>query len=101
MSVADQVMIIYAAVNDYLADIDVKDVQRFERLFLKFMREHKPEVGKAIAETGMLEPDVEKELKAGIEEFKKEFTAFDVDAPRDTSATKGTGGIESQVIQGA
>lgn len=76
MPVEEQVMIIYAAVNGHLADIAVEDVRRFERAFLKYMREQKPEIGKAIKETGELNAELENQLIESINEFKKEFKAL-------------------------
>jgi F-type H+-transporting ATPase subunit alpha len=76
MPVEEQVMIIYAVVNGYLADIAVEDVQRFERAFLKYMREQKPDIGKVIKETGVLDSDVEERLVEAIIGFKRDFTEF-------------------------
>ncbi|RKD21976.1 ATP synthase F1 subcomplex alpha subunit [Caminicella sporogenes DSM 14501] len=73
MRVEDQVMIIYAAVNRYLREIEVEDIKKYEAEFLEFMRNNHPEIGKTIKETGNLEEDTENKLKAAIEEFNKIF----------------------------
>lgn len=73
LEVEDQVMIIYAAINDYLADIKVSEVKRFEKEFLAFMNSSYPQVKRAIRETGKLEKDTEEFLADGINAFKKQF----------------------------
>ena len=40
MEVEKQVMIIYAVVNDFLSDIKVNDIRRFEEEFLEYMDTH-------------------------------------------------------------
>lgn len=73
ISVEKQVMTIYAVNNNYLKDIPVEDVKRFEEEFYRFMDEVKPEVGREIVETGDLGKETEEKLKLAIEEFKKGF----------------------------
>ncbi|MFZ5597550.1 MAG: F0F1 ATP synthase subunit alpha [Bacillota bacterium] len=73
MPVEDQVMSIYTAVRGFLDDLPVEKVLDFEAGFLKFMKTNKPEIGKAIAETGLLEKDTEEKLQAAINEFKQVF----------------------------
>ncbi|MDO4485455.1 MAG: F0F1 ATP synthase subunit alpha [Bacillota bacterium] len=71
--VQNQVMIIYAAINDYLADIGVQNVKEFEKGFYEFMDTHYPEVGRSIKETGQLTEEAESKLKEGLELYRKEF----------------------------
>ncbi|MCL5056411.1 MAG: F0F1 ATP synthase subunit alpha [Actinobacteria bacterium] len=73
MAVEDQVMSIYTAVRGFLDDLPVEKVLEFEAGFLKFMKASKPEVGKAIIESGLLEKDTEEKLKSAINEFKQVF----------------------------
>ena len=74
MPVEDQVMSIFTAANGYLDDLPIEKVQPFEAEFLKFMRSEKPQIGETIRQTGQLK-DVEKDLHAAVEEFKKGFVA--------------------------
>ena len=60
-------------INDYLADIKVSEVKRFEKEFLAFMNSSYPQVKRAIRETGKLEKDTEEFLIDGINAFKKQF----------------------------
>lgn len=71
--VQNQVMIIYAAINDYLADIGVQNVKEFEKGFYEFMDTHYPGVGRSIKETGQLTEEAESKLKEGLELYRKEF----------------------------
>ena len=73
VSVEHQVMIIYAAINKYLADIGVENVKAFEKGFYEFMDTQYPEVGKTIKETGQMDERTEEKLKEGIEVYKKDF----------------------------
>ncbi len=71
--VEHQIMIIYAAINKYLADIGVENVKAFEKGLYEFMDTQYPEVGKAIVETGQMDEQTEAKLKEGLEIYKKDF----------------------------
>ncbi|MCR6516395.1 F0F1 ATP synthase subunit alpha [Clostridium sp. LY3-2] len=73
MDVEDQIMILYAAVNNFLSDIEVVSIKKFEREFLEYMNVHHREVGKAIIEGKVLTDEVKGMLESGIVEFKKKF----------------------------
>ena len=68
--VEHQVMIIYAAINHYLADVLVEDIKSFEKDLYDFMDTHYPEIGKEIKTTGNLNEETEEKLKAAIEKFR-------------------------------
>lgn len=71
LEVSDQVMVIYAATNNYLADIPVEEIKTFEKDFIDYMRTQNLEIGKSIAETGKLSSETEERLKDAIDKFKK------------------------------
>ncbi|WP_294405705.1 F0F1 ATP synthase subunit alpha [uncultured Clostridium sp.] len=73
LDVEKQVMMLYATVNDFLSDVKVSDVRRFEREFLEFMDTHHREVGKSILEEKVLTEEIKSNLEAAIVEFKKVF----------------------------
>lgn len=73
MSFQKQVMIIYAGVNGFLDDIEIKDCKDFEKGFLQYMGEKHPDVEKSIKETKDILPEVTKELEKGICEYKEIF----------------------------
>ena len=73
VKVEHQVMIIFAATNKYLMDIEVEDVRKFEKQLYEFMDLHHVEIGKAIKTTGTIDAATETQLKAALEEFKLIF----------------------------
>ncbi|WP_294154447.1 F0F1 ATP synthase subunit alpha [uncultured Clostridium sp.] len=73
LDVEKQVMILYATVNDFLSDIKVSDVKRFERELLEFMDTHHREIGKSILEEKVLTEEIKSNIEAAIVEFKKVF----------------------------
>lgn len=75
MNVTDQVLIIFAVVNGYLDDIDVKLVGAFEEEYLAFMKNKHPEISANIDETKMITQENEVKLKEAVEEFRKTFSA--------------------------
>ena len=68
-----QIMIIFAAINKYLADIEIVDIKQFEKELYEFMSTQYPHVERAIKETGEISEDTEKQLREGIEVFRKGF----------------------------
>ena len=66
-----QVMVIYAAIHDYMADVKVSSIKAFEAQLCEFMDTQYPQVGEAILSTGKLEEDTEKLLIEGIKKFKE------------------------------
>lgn len=76
MPVQYQVIIIYAAVNQYLLDIDVKDILRFEKGLFEFLDSKHPEIPNAIRDTKVVSDEVDAELKKVIPEYIKEFKAL-------------------------
>ncbi len=78
IAVTHQVMIIYAAINDYLADLEVGQIKSFEKELFDFMDTQYPQVAKAIKETGKLDEEAEKQLKEGIKLCKESFMKLSV-----------------------
>lgn len=75
MPVEKQIMILYAAVNNYLTDIKVSEIKKFEKEFLEHMDTHNRNLGKRIVEEKELTDLIKEELNKAIEEFKKIFLA--------------------------
>ncbi|MGN0711178.1 MAG: F0F1 ATP synthase subunit alpha [Anaerovoracaceae bacterium] len=71
IAVEHQVMIIYAAINHYLADIPVEEIKGFEKGFYDFMDTQYAQVGKKIKETGKLDTETEEMLKEAIVKYKE------------------------------
>ena len=66
-------MLIYAAINGFLADIELIDMKDFEKALYEHMDSLYPQVGRTIKETGEIPQDVEDTLKDAIEDCKKDF----------------------------
>jgi F-type H+-transporting ATPase subunit alpha len=75
MAVEKQVMLLYAAVNDFLTDIDVNKISEFEKQFLEYMDTHHRDLGEAIVKKGSLDDEIKNSLNEAIKEFKKVFLA--------------------------
>jgi len=69
LPVENQVMIIYAVVNDLLSDIPVNNISRFETELFQFININYPEIGNKILEND----EFTQELTSAIKEFKKKF----------------------------
>lgn len=72
ISVENQIMIIYAAINGYLNDIELENISSFEEALYEFMETKYPEIIQEIFVTGDISADTEKLLIQGIAECKKE-----------------------------
>jgi F-type H+/Na+-transporting ATPase subunit alpha len=73
MPVVDQVMSIYAGAEGYLDDVPVKEVQRWEKEFLAFMRDTKSQVRDALAREKKLTDAIAADLKAALTAFKARY----------------------------
>ena len=73
MPVQYQVMIIYAATNKYLLDIEVEDITRFEKEFFAFVDTKYPEIPENIAKEQVISPETEELLIKAIGDFKADF----------------------------
>lgn len=73
--VQDQIMIMYAAVNNKLMDIEVESIKKFEKEFLEYMNTHHKEIGEEIITKKVLSDELKEKLSSAIEEFKKIFLA--------------------------
>ena len=73
MAVEDQVVILYAAVNDFLSDIKVSDIRKFEAELLEYMDTHYRELLKRIIDEKVLTDEIKHNLEEAIVEYKKVF----------------------------
>lgn len=73
IEVGKQIIILYAAVNDFLSDIKVSDIRRFEREFLEYIDTHHREIEKLIITGKTLTYEIKSMLEQSIVEFKKIF----------------------------
>ncbi len=73
LPVEKQIMIIFAGTTGMLDDIPVDQVREFEKQFYNVMDADYASIGQTIRESGDLTDEIENELKAAIEAFKKSF----------------------------
>lgn len=73
MPVEDQVIVLYIATNKYLMDIPVREVKRYNRNALEYVKEKYPQVPQTILQTGELKPEMEEMLKKALDEFNSTF----------------------------
>lgn len=73
MDVEKEILILYAVVNDFLSDIDVSDIRKFEAEFLEYADTHYRDLLKEIVEVGALTDEIKVKIENSILEFKKIF----------------------------
>ena len=73
MAVEKQIVILYTTVNDFLSDIKVSDIRKFEKSFLEYMDTHQRELLKKIVTEKVLTDEIKKTLEETIVEYKKIF----------------------------
>ena len=73
IAVEKQIMILYAGVNNYLMDIPVDKIRKFEKEFLEYMDIHHRDVGEDIVKEGQLNDSIKERLNSSIEEFINVF----------------------------
>ena len=73
MAVELQVAVIYAVVNNLLADIKIEDIKSFERELCEYLTAAKKELLDSIVNTGNLTDETTKELREAIIACKEKF----------------------------
>ncbi len=71
MTVAEQVISVFAGVKGYLDDLELNQIKDFERDFFAKISTSNSELIEKINSSGVLDDDAEKIITASIEEFKK------------------------------
>ena len=71
MTVAEQVISVFAGVKGYLDDLELNQIKDFEKDFFAKINAASPDLIDKINTTGVLDDDAESTLKNAIEEFKK------------------------------
>ena len=73
MPVEKQVVILYAATNGYLDDIEIEKVKEFEQGLHQYCQNHAKDLLTKIAKEKQITPEIEEKLKQIINEFKQTF----------------------------
>jgi F-type H+-transporting ATPase subunit alpha len=75
MSIEKQVLVIWAATNDFLNDVAIEDVKKFETGLLNFVENAHSGLLAKIREKKSLGDDLKEEMKTAVNEFKERFKA--------------------------
>ncbi len=81
LPVEKQVLVIFAGTNGYLDDIEVSEMERFERELYAFADAHAGSLLARIAARKMLDDEIRDDLKKTMAEFKEQFAASAAAAP--------------------
>lgn len=73
VSVAEQVLTIYTAVNGYLDDISVEKIGEFETNFIQFVQSSYSDIIKTIEEKKVIAEELEEKIKSAVISFKQSF----------------------------
>ncbi len=73
ISVENQVIIIYAVLNNYLKDVPVEKIGDYERELFKHIADNHSDITDSIRTEKVLTPENEEKLKKVLEEFSKSF----------------------------
>lgn len=73
MKLQDQIVILYAVVNNYLQEVPVIEIRRFEEEFQDYIHTHYRDLRKKIEEKKELDDEIKNQLNKAIEEFKTLF----------------------------
>jgi F-type H+-transporting ATPase subunit alpha len=73
MSVENQVLALYVAVKNHLADVDVSMVSRFEEEWLRFLASEHQDIVDAIHDRMEFTDEITAEIERAVSEFKERF----------------------------
>ena len=71
MTVAEQVVTIFAGVKGYLDSVEITQIRSFEKGLLELVKSEKPEILESIQKSGKIEEEIDKVLSEVIENYKK------------------------------
>jgi F-type H+-transporting ATPase subunit alpha len=74
MSLANEVIVLYAATNGYADGIPVDKIRDWETGLLKFIETGYPEIAKDITANNRITPETESTLKGAIEAYLTSWT---------------------------
>ncbi|MEX2119470.1 MAG: F0F1 ATP synthase subunit alpha [Pirellulales bacterium] len=87
MDVFDEVLSIYAGTRGHLDRIPREQVAEWERDFLAFVREQKPEIRARLIETRKMEDETAQALDQAIRDFQAQFAGKQEEAVKQRQAT--------------
>lgn len=87
LHVVDQILVIYAGTQGHADEVAVSDVAEWEKAFLTFMRDQKPEVRKMLEEKADLTDEVKDAIEASLAEFNAQWAGSREKKQEETAAT--------------
>ncbi len=75
LPVVKQILVIHAATNGYLDDLEVEDCLPFERELYKYLETQGRELMQELVRKGALDDDLKGRIKAALDDFKATFKA--------------------------
>jgi F-type H+-transporting ATPase subunit alpha len=82
MQVIDQVLVIYAGTRGHLDKIPAKEVQAWEKQFLTFMHNQKPEIWDEVDKKRDLSDELIRKIEEAIREFQTQYAAGETAEPK-------------------
>lgn len=73
LSVEEQVVIIYAVINNYLAAIPVDKIKPYQKDLIDHIKGTKPEILESISRDKVMSPEIEEELKGVLTSFASTY----------------------------
>tara|TARA_B100000965_G_scaffold406608_1_gene446475 strand:+ start:499 stop:2025 length:1527 start_codon:yes stop_codon:yes gene_type:complete len=71
LTVAEQVVIIFAGVRGFLDDVELNKIKEFEAKLIEIIKKDKKEILDSISSSGKLDEKIEKEIEEAINKIKK------------------------------
>ena len=75
LEVEEQVVVIYAVINNFLSEIPVEKIKQYQSDLLDHIRSTDPEILTSIRDEKVMKPEIEEKLKTVLAEFAKGYTA--------------------------
>ena len=73
LAVEEQVVIIYAAINNYLATIPIEKIKPYQKDLIDHIKGTKPEILESISRDKVMSPEIEEELKGVLTSFASTY----------------------------
>lgn len=73
LEVEEQVVIIYAVINNYLASIPIEKIKQYQKDLIEHIKTSKPEILTSISSEKVMSPEVEEELKSVLTSFASTY----------------------------
>jgi F-type H+-transporting ATPase subunit alpha len=90
MHVVDQVLIIYAGTRGHLDKIPITEVQTWERQFLIFIHNQKPEIWEQLESKKDLNDELMRTIDAAIKEFQAQYASGEAAAAEERERERET-----------